>query len=199
MVTAGGLSEAEFNGATLSLQSQTTLSLYFTDTDKLTFSCVDENNDVRTVETKKNGSTQIARIRNIAASELQNSFTVTVKKGESIIYNHLSAAVVNELLGNGGIYYWQKEKAIQLVSARGVQFPKGDIKDGFVKSISDSKSKVKKKYHDVKNTTTLGTVTYSPMNYCCNALNGGTTDEKLINVAKALFWYSKAAKEYFAH
>ena len=152
MVTAGGLSEAEFNGATLSLQSQTTLSLYFTDTDKLTFSCVDENNDVRTVETKKNGSTQIARIRNIAASELQNSFTVTVKKGESIIYNHLSAAVVNELLGNGGIYYWQKEKAIQLVSARGVQFPKGDIKDGFVKSISDSKSKVKKKYHDVKNT-----------------------------------------------
>ena len=129
MGTAGGLSEAEFNGATLSLQSQTTLSLYFTDTDKLTFSCVDENNDVRTVETKKNGSTQIARIRNIAASELQNSFTVTVKKGK----------------------------------------------------------------------TTLGTVTYSPMNYCCNALNGGTTDEKLINVAKALFWYSKAAKEYFAH
>lgn len=121
MVTAGGLSEAEFNGATL--------SLYFTDTDKLTFSCADENNDVRTVETKKNGSTQIARIRNIAASELQNSFTVTVKKGK----------------------------------------------------------------------TTLGTVTYSPMNYCCNALNGGTTDEKLINVAKALFWYSKAAKEYFAH
>lgn len=129
MGTAGGLSEAEFNGATLSLQSQMTLSLYFTDTDKLTFSCVDENNDVRTVETKKNGSTQIARIRNIAASELQNSFTVTVKNGE----------------------------------------------------------------------TTLGTVTYSPMNYCCNALNGGTTDEKLINVAKALFWYSKAAKEYFAH
>ena len=83
---------------------------------------------------------------------IDSNAIVSAYDKESIIYNHLSAAVVNELLGNGGIYYWQKEKAIQLVSARGVQFPKGDIKDGFVKRISDSKSKVKKKYHDVKNT-----------------------------------------------
>ena len=32
---------------------------------------------------------------------------------------------------------------------RGVQFPKGSIKDGFVKSISDSLSNVKKKYPDI--------------------------------------------------
>lgn len=33
---------------------------------------------------------------------------------------------------------------------------------------------------------TSGTVTYSPMNYCDNALNGGTDDTKLLNVVKAI-------------
>ena len=121
------LSDDIFSGATLSLKSKTTLSLYFTDEDELTFTCVDENGAERTVETVRNGSTQIARIRNIAAKELKNSFTVTVKRGE----------------------------------------------------------------------TELGTITYSPMNYCYKALNGGTENENLINAVKALVAYSDAANEYF--
>ena len=121
------VSDDLFDGATLSLKSQTTLSLYFTDEDALTFTCVDENGAERTVETVRNGSTQIARIRNIAAKELKNSFTVTVKRGE----------------------------------------------------------------------TELGTITYSPMNYCYKALNGGTENKNLINAVKALVAYSDAANEYF--
>ena len=121
------VSDDLFDGATLSLKSQTTLSLYFTDTDKLTFTCVDENGAERTVKTVRNGSTQIARIRNIAANELKDSFTVTVKKGETL----------------------------------------------------------------------LGAITYSPMNYCYRALNGGTENENLINAVKALAAYSDAANEYF--
>ena len=121
------VSDDLFDGATLSLKSQTTLSLYFTDTDKLTFTCVDENGAERTVKTVSNGSTQIARIRNIAANELKDSFTVTVKKGDTV----------------------------------------------------------------------LGAITYSPMNYCYKALNGGTENENLINAVKALVAYSDAANEYF--
>ena len=121
------ISDDLYSGATLSLKSQTTLSLYFTDEDELTFTCVDENGDERTVETVRNGSMQIARIRNIAASELKDSFTVTVKKGETV----------------------------------------------------------------------LGAITYSPMNYCYKALNGGTENENLINAVKAMVAYSDAANEYF--
>lgn len=121
------LSDTTFNGATLSLKSQTSLSLYFTDPDELTFTCVDEKGAVRTVETVRKENTQIARIRDIAAAELQYNFTVSVKKGE----------------------------------------------------------------------TELGSVAYSPMNYCYKALNGGTQNEKLQNVVKALYWYSQETYDYF--
>ena len=80
-----------------------------------------------TVENVKTETGYIARIRDIAASELKNTFTLTVKNGETV----------------------------------------------------------------------LGTITYSPMNYCYKALNGGTTDERLINAVKALYVYSEAAIDYF--
>ena len=121
------LTEDIFSGATLSLKSQTSLSLYFTSEDDLTFSCVDKEGNECVVDTAKNGSYQVARIRNIAAKELQDNFTLTVKSGETV----------------------------------------------------------------------LGTITYSPMNYCYKALNGGTTDAKLINAVKALVQYSQEANEYF--
>lgn len=35
------------------------------------------------------------------------------------------------------------------------------------------------------------------MNYCYKALNGGTTEERLINAVKALVAYADAAKVYF--
>ena len=41
-----------------------------------------------------------------------------------------------------------------------------------------------------------GSVTYSPMTYCYNVLNGGSNDEKLQNVVKALYKYNKAAEAY---
>ena len=122
-----------FDGATLSLKSKTTLSLYLTsDVEGLTFTCIEKSADgqpVRemTVENVKTETGYIARIRDIAASELKNNFTLTVKNGETV----------------------------------------------------------------------LGTITYSPMNYCYKALNGGTTDERLINAVKALVAYADAAKAYF--
>lgn len=88
---------------------------------------MDKEGNECVVDTAKNGSYQVARIRNIAAKELQDNFTLTVKSGETV----------------------------------------------------------------------LGTITYSPMNYCYKALNGGTTDAKLINAVKALVQYSQEANEYF--
>ncbi len=124
---ANTLPENLYDGTTLSLKSQTSLSLYFTSGDDLTFSCVDKNGKERTVETVRNVNTQIARIRNIAAKEFQDNFTVNVKKGETL----------------------------------------------------------------------LGTITYSPMNYCYKVLDGGTQDRRLVNVIKALYQYSQEANEYF--
>ncbi len=66
-----------FEGSTLSLKSETTLSLYFTSNATLSFSAGD-----KTVETATSGNYQIARIRGIAASELKDSFTLTVTAGE---------------------------------------------------------------------------------------------------------------------
>ena len=122
-----------FDGATLSLKSKTSLSLYLTsNAEGLTFTCTEYSADgqpVRemTVEPVETETGSIARIRDIAASELKNNFTLTVKSGETV----------------------------------------------------------------------LGTITYSPMNYCYKALHGGTTDERLINAVKALVAYADAAKVYF--
>ena len=74
-----------FEGATLSLKSETTLSLYFKGLPADTkFIC-----DGKTVETAKNGEYVVARIRGIKASELENDFTVTFK-GESMTYNAMA-------------------------------------------------------------------------------------------------------------
>ena len=66
-----------FEGATLSLKSETTLSLYFKGLPADTkFIC-----NGKTIETAKNGEYVVARIRGIKANELENDFTV--KFGES--------------------------------------------------------------------------------------------------------------------
>ena len=71
-----------FEGATLSLKSETTLSLYFKGlADGTAFTC-----DGRTVETAKNGEYVVARIRGIKANELENDFTVSFE-GDSMTYN----------------------------------------------------------------------------------------------------------------
>lgn len=106
-----------FAGATLSLKSETTLSLYFKSASALSFSC-----DGYTVETVKSGGYQIARIRGIKAKHIGSTFSLNV---------------------NGA------------------------------------------------------TVKYSPLNYCKNALSGGTDDVNLLNAVKALYLYWQAADGYF--
>ena len=110
---------AAFTGATLSLKSETTLSLYFTGLPAdTTFTCTGN----KTVETVTTDSYTIARIRGIRADELATDFTVTFKGGS---------------------------------------------------------------------------VTYNPMCYCYNVLNGGSDDTSLKNTVKALYkYYAEAARYY---
>lgn len=74
-------------GATLSLKSETSLSLYFTGLpDGTEFSCGN-----KTVESVKNGKYIVARIRGISSSELENDFTVTFNGGSgSVTYNAMT-------------------------------------------------------------------------------------------------------------
>ncbi len=75
-----------FEGATLSLKSETTLSIYFKGLpDDTAFTC-----DGKTVETAKNGEYVVARIRGIKANELENDFTVTFEGGSSVTYNAMT-------------------------------------------------------------------------------------------------------------
>ena len=74
-----------FEGATLSLKSETTLSLYFKGLPVDTkFTC-----DGKTVETAKNGEYVVARIRGISSNELEGNFTVTFTGG-SVTYNAMT-------------------------------------------------------------------------------------------------------------
>ena len=107
-----------FEGATLSLKSETSLSLYFKSSDTLEFSC-----DGYTVEKATSGGYQIARIRGIKAKHIGDILTLKINGSEAI--------------------------------------------------------------------------SYSPLNYCKNVLDGDTTDEKLQNVVKALYLYWQAADVYF--
>ena len=108
-----------FEGATLSLKSETTLSLYFKSGEELAFSC-----DGYTVEKATSADYQIARIRGIKAKHIGDILTLKINGSEAI--------------------------------------------------------------------------SYSPLNYCKNMLDGGTTNEKLINVVKALYFYWQAADAYFS-
>ena len=44
----------------------------------------------KTVETAKNGTYQVARIRGIAASELQNSFTLKINGNDAVTYSPMN-------------------------------------------------------------------------------------------------------------
>ena len=104
-----------FEGATLSLKSETTLSLYFTSEEELAFECEDYP-----IEPVKVGNYQVVRIRGIKAWDLANEISVNVTSSED------------------------------------------------------------------------GTVTYSPMTYCYNVLNG-QYDGDLQNLCKALImFYARA-------
>ena len=107
-----------FEGATLSLKSETTLSLYFKSSDTLKFACAGYN-----VEKATSGDYQIARIRGIQAAHIGDNFTLKINGTDA--------------------------------------------------------------------------VTYSPLNYCKKVIEDDTRDVNLKNVAKALYLYWQAAKNYF--
>ncbi len=132
VITAGDInknSEANlpddvtFTGATLSLKSKTTLSLYFKSKENrpLNLTC-----GGMTTETQTINDEQVIRIRDIAAKKLSEDVTVNVSSQE----------------GNG-------------------------------------------------------TITYSPLTYCCKVLAKTDANPKLQDVVTALYWYWKAADLYF--
>ena len=82
-----------FAGATLSLKSETTLSLYFKSDDDLEFSCGDYF-----VQDVPNGEYQVARIRGIKATDIGDVFTLNVS-GATVKYSPLNY-IKNAL--NGG-------------------------------------------------------------------------------------------------
>ena len=67
-----------FEGASLSLQSETTLSLYFKSDAILDFDCPN-----RVFETAVSGQYQVIRIRNISAKELGDDFMVSVSADDT--------------------------------------------------------------------------------------------------------------------
>ena len=75
----------EFDGASLSLRSETTLSLYFKSKQELTLTC-----EGKTIETESANGEHVIRIRNIAADELNDSFTVKVNGTGTVTYSPLT-------------------------------------------------------------------------------------------------------------
>ena len=74
-----------FIGATLSLKSQTTLSLYFESDRDIALSC-----DGHTTELVHSGRQYVIRIRNNAAYDLNQSFTVQVDGADAVTYSPLT-------------------------------------------------------------------------------------------------------------
>ena len=94
--------EVTFEGASLSLLSESGLSLYFKSTgeDKLTFTCLGREDP----EYSSAGGYQIARIKGIKANELGSTFTVVVNGQGEVTYSPLTyCAKVMDMTGNPGL------------------------------------------------------------------------------------------------
>lgn len=104
-----------FSGATLSLKSETTLSLYFYGDPNLNLSCTDKGVEY---DIERSGKECVIRIRNIAAYELNRDFTVKINGKDAVKYNplrycYLSQTSSDEKLANTvkAIYkYWIEAK-----------------------------------------------------------------------------------------
>lgn len=72
--------------------------------------------------------------------------------------NLLWKAMSSEGNNQGGIYYWDKKKAVRQLLRTGVQFPRGHsrIPDGFIRSIHDPLSRVNTKIDSVTKTKQFG-------------------------------------------
>ena len=74
-----------FTGATLSLKSQTTLSLYFESNQEIELTCPGY-----TTKTAHSGREYVIRIRDIAAMDLNKEFTVKVNGADAVTYSPLT-------------------------------------------------------------------------------------------------------------
>ena len=77
--------EGIYDGASLSLKSQTTLSIYFKSNDELTLTC-----DNHTFDTDRDGKYYVIRIRNIAVYDLDKPITVKVNGEDAVTYSPLN-------------------------------------------------------------------------------------------------------------
>ena len=128
-----GAGDTTFEGATLSLKSETTLSLYFKSSTDLSFDIIRDGIRCEVEKDTTADGYQIARIRGIQAADLDETFSLN-------------------------IYDADKPESY-----------------GYI----------------------FGHVAYCPLTYCYNVLNGGSADENLKNVCRALYLYEVEANRYF--
>ena len=76
---------AEFTGASLSLKSETTLSLFFESEQELTLTC-----EGHTAVTANSGNEYVIRIRDFAAADLHQPITVKVNGADAVTYSPLT-------------------------------------------------------------------------------------------------------------
>ena len=89
-LTSESLSDGiTFDGATLSLKSQTTLSLYFVSANDITLSMDDKTEGVD-YELAHKGNEYVIRIRNITAAELNRPVKVKVNNDDYVIYSPMA-------------------------------------------------------------------------------------------------------------
>ena len=82
-------------------------------------------------------------------NEIDSNAIVTIHTRKNTISKLLRDAVVSELSGQIGIFYWDKNRATQALKTSRVQFPAlNKLKDGYVHSIRDSGSKVNAKFNN---------------------------------------------------
>lgn len=109
-----------------------------------------EDSLVAIIEAKINGKQAIAPIGiqtrsrmngdNVDANHLSSTY------GKETAVQMLEKAIKKENADGVGVYYLDKSRASNLLSAEGVQFPNGIKQDGLIHSIFDAGSPVKRKY-----------------------------------------------------
>ena len=105
------------------------------------------------VKGKVNGKQMVAAVR-IGGNGVQNgaqidsNHIVSAQRRGNAVTKLLNDALQEELRGEVGVYYWNKEEALPLMAESGVQFPGFPINDGLVHSIFDAASPVNRKYMD---------------------------------------------------
>ena len=107
---------AEFAGATLSLKSETTLSLFFTSSETLQFT-----SEWPEMETERVKKYYVVRFRNIPVAELDREITLTVNNEGTISYSPLTYCYLGTKSDSASLklkntvkalyLYWQEAKA----------------------------------------------------------------------------------------